>query len=64
MDFPAVLYWIWAVYGVLFTLTVVIMVLAASLLIVLIRLLRTLNDYWRLRTAAQYADSDNSQSNP
>jgi hypothetical protein len=41
-------------YAAIFLLSIVLMFLTARLLLALIRLVRTLNDYWQLRTIAQH----------
>jgi hypothetical protein len=64
MNFSDIMYVVWAIYAVFFILTGIIMVLTAWLLMTLIKLLRTLNDSWRLRTAAQYEESRGGPSNP
>jgi hypothetical protein len=60
MDFSSLIYVASIVEGLFTLLGLVLMVLVANFLVKLTRLVKTLDDYWRLRTAAQYADRHES----
>ena len=50
----------WIVQGLFVLASLVLFVLVANFIVKLTRLVKTLDDYWRLRTSAQYADRHES----
>ena len=59
-DFSSLIYVAWAVQGIFAVAGLILFVLVANFIVKLTRLVKTLDDYWRLRTAAQYADRHES----
>ena len=59
-DFSSLIYVAWAVQGIFALAGLILFFLVANFIVKLTRLVKTLDDYWRLRTAAQYADRHES----